>query len=84
MKIYLFNPESGLYLGEDFADEVAMQGGAFLLPPDATTIAPPCVEPGQVPVFLVAEQCWIIRAYHRASLPSPLIEEVEPDDKLNV
>ena len=40
MKIYLFNPETGVYLGEDFADENPMQRGVSVLPPGATTIAP--------------------------------------------
>ncbi len=51
MKIYLFNPETGVYLGEDFADEAPMQQGGYVIPPDATTIAPPRVERGQILVF---------------------------------
>jgi hypothetical protein len=61
MKIYLFNPETGAYLGEDFADEAPMKRGEYLVPPDATTIAPPAVGSGQVPVFSVAENRWEIR-----------------------
>ena len=61
MKIYLFNPETGVYLGEDFADEAAMNGGGFILPPDATTIVPPRVERGQIPVFNFAEERWEVR-----------------------
>ena len=41
MKIYLFNPETGVYLGEDFADEALMKQDGYVIPPDATTIAPP-------------------------------------------
>jgi hypothetical protein len=61
VKIYLFNPETGIYLGEDFADEVPMKRGEFVLPPDATTIAPPERGQGQVPVFSVAKNQWEIR-----------------------
>lgn len=61
MKIYLFNPETGIYLGEDFADEAPMKRGEFVLPPDATTIAPPERGQGQVPVFSVAKNQWEIR-----------------------
>ena len=61
MKIYLFNPETGVYLGEDFADEAAMNGGGYILPPDATTIAPPQVERGQILVFNFAEKYWDVR-----------------------
>jgi hypothetical protein len=58
MKIYLFNPETGIYLGEDFADETAMEPEGYILPPDATTIAPPEIERGQVLVFNGQAQCW--------------------------
>ena len=60
MKIYLFNPETGTYLGEDFADEAPMTRGNFVMPSDATTIAPPDVERGQIPVFNAGEQCWTV------------------------
>jgi len=62
MKIYLFNPETGAYLGEDFADEAATKQGAFVLPPDATTIAPPRVGLGLIPVFNIVKQCWEVRS----------------------
>ncbi len=61
MKIYLFNPETGVYLGEDFADEMPMKRGEFALPPDATAVAPPQVEQGQIPVFSLATQQWEVR-----------------------
>ncbi|KAF0217132.1 MAG: hypothetical protein FD174_3433 [Geobacteraceae bacterium] len=58
MKIYLFNPETGVYLGESFADEAPLERGKYVIPPDATTIAPPQVEHGQILVFNVAEKRW--------------------------
>ena len=61
MKIYLFNPETGIYLGEDFADEAPMRRGGRMMPTDATTIAPPEVERGQIPVFNADEQRWAVR-----------------------
>jgi len=61
MKIYLFNPETGIYLGEDFADEAPMCQGREAVPPDAATIAPPPFRRGEVPVFSVAENQWEIR-----------------------
>jgi len=60
MRIYLFNLETGVYLGEDFADEAPMKRGVFVIPPDATTVAPPHVEPGQVLVFNVGKKGWEI------------------------
>ena len=58
MKIYLFNPENGVYLGEDFADEAAMRRGKYLIPSDATTVAPPQIEKGQVLIFNTEKRCW--------------------------
>ena len=60
MKIYLFNLETGMYLGEDFADEAPMGRGTFVVPPDATTIAPPLVKRGQMLAFNRAAQRWDI------------------------
>jgi len=66
MKIYLFNPETGDYLGEDFADDAPMGKGDCVVPTDATTIAPPHVERGQVPVFNRAKQRWEVRSSRKA------------------
>jgi hypothetical protein len=60
MKIYLFDPESGVYQGEDFADDLPMRPGRNMLPPYATTIAPPPYGRGEVPVFIYAEHQWKI------------------------
>lgn len=62
VKIYLFNQETGIYLGEDFADEASMQQGTFVVPPDATTIAPPEGGQGHIVVFDVVAQCWEVRS----------------------
>jgi hypothetical protein len=65
MKIYLFNPETGVYLGEDFADEAPLKSGVCVVPNDATTIAPPQVGAGETPVFNAAEQRWEVRSRFR-------------------
>jgi hypothetical protein len=69
MKIYLFNPESGVYLGEDFADEAPMKRGAYVIPVDATTITPPKVYSGQVLVFNADMQQWEVQ--HRQCIDAP-------------
>jgi hypothetical protein len=58
MKIYLFNPETGVYLGEDFTDEALMKQGGYVIPSGATTIAPPEGGRGHILVFDVDAQCW--------------------------
>jgi len=72
MKIFLFNPESGFYLGEDFADEAPMEPGTFVIPPDATTIAPPRPGPGQVAVFNTGTRRWEVLDRPTAALPVPI------------
>lgn len=57
MKIYLFDSMTGVYQGEDFADESGKRG-EFVIPPDATTIEPPRVVRGEIPIFNVTEQRW--------------------------
>ena len=65
MRIYRFNPETGVYLGEDFADRVPLKGGEFEIPEDATTIPPPKVNQGEVPVFNVDSGKWEVRQQNR-------------------
>ena len=62
MKIYLFCPETGIYQGEDFADDSSMKKERQGLPAGATTIAPPSYQQREVPVFVVAKDRWEIRA----------------------
>lgn len=57
MKIYLFDPETHIYQGEDFADERLLPGHPEVLF-DATTIAPPAWCRGEVPIFVAAEKRW--------------------------
>jgi hypothetical protein len=61
MKIYLFYPETGVYLGEDFSDDLPLCQGREAVPPHATTIAPPPYRRGEVPVFTATENRWEIR-----------------------
>jgi hypothetical protein len=61
MKIYYFDKETGAYQGEGFADESPLKRGAYIVPSEATTIASPAFEQGEIPVFNRLEQRWEIR-----------------------
>jgi hypothetical protein len=61
MKIYLFNHETGAFLGEDFADDLPMCPGRNAIPSHATVVAPPPFRRGATPVFNVAEGTWEVR-----------------------
>jgi len=59
MKVYLFNPVNGAYLGEAFADESPWKRGEYLIPDDATLIPPPQGESGEIPFFNIQDQRWV-------------------------
>ena len=61
MKIYLYNPETGVYQGEDFADDLPMCQGREAVPAHATAIAPPACGPKEAPFFCVTDNQWEIR-----------------------
>lgn len=60
MKIYLYDRETGIYLGEDFADE-ALLGAGCVVPCDATTVAPPHAAKEEVLVFDTVRNIWAVR-----------------------
>jgi len=53
MKVYQFNPESGVYAGELFEE-----GEMLKYVEGITAIAPPSHGPGLVPVFDPEKQAW--------------------------
>lgn len=64
MKVYLFEKESGFYLGEDFDSyrETMEEEGV-------TFVSPPVTGPGEVAVFNRPERCWqvmLLNDLHRA------------------
>ena len=63
MTIYLFNPETNVYLGEGFAEEALMKSGAFVRPSNMTTISPPEGGRGHMMVFDVVAQCWEVHSH---------------------
>lgn len=66
MKIYYFDPESGIYQGEGFADESPLKRKIFRIPEHATTIAPPPYKQGSdVPFFDPGSGKWELRELRR-------------------
>jgi hypothetical protein len=58
MKIYLFNRETGSYLGENIAGEAPMKKGTFVIPSGATTIVPPQVSADKELIFNMDKKRW--------------------------
>jgi hypothetical protein len=76
MKIYMFNSENGVYLGEDFDDEAKLKQEGYLIPAGATTIAPPEGGRGHKLVFDVVAQCWEVHTSQPTYLDKPLRKEI--------
>ena len=51
MKIYHYNPDTGIYVGEGVADESPLEPGVWLIPANSVTTAPPNVGEDQFVVF---------------------------------
>lgn len=51
MKIYHYDFESGVYLGEGVADPSPLEEGVWLIPAQATEIAPPKISLGKYAAF---------------------------------
>ena len=51
MKIYHYNPDTGIYVGEGVADESPLEPGVWMIPANSVTTAPPNVGEDQFVVF---------------------------------
>jgi hypothetical protein len=62
MKTYLFNPETHVYLGEDFVEEALLKSASFVIPANVTTVAPPVGGCGHEMIFDAVAQCWEVHS----------------------
>lgn len=51
MKVYNYDPETGIYINEGIADESPLEEGVWLIPAHATDVAPPATPEGKVAVW---------------------------------
>lgn len=62
MKIYYFDPETGIYQGEDLADEDPLTQSVFRIPEFATTDIPPTYKAGlEAPYYDLNKKNWELR-----------------------
>ena len=69
MKCYLYYPETGVYLGEYFADDVPVTCSSPVVPHIMTTIAPPEGGRGHMLFFDVIAQCWEVHTHWEQESP---------------
>lgn len=71
MRIFHYNSDTGVFGGEDVADESPLEEDVWLIPAHATTVEPPPVGDGQQAV-------WKGGAWAIEPIPAP---EPEPEDE---
>lgn len=65
LPIFHYHPETGIYVGQGFADPSPFRPNEWLIPASATIIAPPNPQDGYVAVFNVADELWEMIQDHR-------------------
>jgi hypothetical protein len=63
MKNYLYYPETGVYLGEYFVEDVPVTNCPPVVPHKTTTIAPPDGGRGHLLLFDEVAQCWEVHTH---------------------
>jgi hypothetical protein len=63
MDVHNYHAQTGEYLGTSIADESPLEPGVFLIPANATTVAPPPPQQGQARVFINGD--WAFVPDHR-------------------
>ena len=53
MRVYYFDPRSGMYQGEDFTETLPAETATGMTP-----VMPPAYGKGQIPVFDAQNRCW--------------------------
>jgi hypothetical protein len=69
---YSFHPETGVFIGLEFAQESPLEPGVFLLPAGATFVEPPQVAEGKQAVW--GGSSWAVE-----DIPLPPAPEPEPE-----
>jgi Domain of unknown function (DUF4376) len=65
MQIFNYDPVLFVLLGDDVADPSPLEKGGFLIPANATEIAPPVVGPNEVAVFDPVAKTWSAKIDYR-------------------
>lgn len=67
MLVYNYHPETKIYWGSEEAFPDPLSEGNYLVPADATTIAPPVLRDGECAVF--AGDSWVVQTIEQTYAP---------------
>lgn len=77
MKVYHYS-STGVFIGEELADESPLEPGVYLIPAHATTIAPPADNPAYDRVFTGNSWAYVLKGVPTTSDPVPVTETQFP------
>ena len=77
---YSFHPETGVFIGVEFAQESPLEPGVFLLPAGATFVEPPQVAEGKQAIW--GGGSWAVEDIPLPPAPEPEPELVLPEPEL--
>ena len=81
-EIYNYDQETGVYIGFSEADESPLEQDVFLIPANATTLAPPAILEGQVARF--SNDQWIIETLPVAVPVAPYVPTLDDVKRLKI
>lgn len=81
MDVYSYNPDNGVFVGVEAADESPLEEGVYLIPANSTTVAPPEAPLGMQPVWNGNE--WSLQQIPEPPPPPPKPEPLTPQQQIN-
>ncbi len=81
MEVYSYNPDTGAFVGQETADESPLEEGVYLIPANATTIAPPEAPLGVQPVWNGNE--WTLQQIPEPPPAPPAPQPLTPQEQTN-
>jgi hypothetical protein len=82
MEIYSYDQENGNFIGVAEADGSPLEPGVFLIPANATTLAPPAILDGQVARF--SNDQWVVETIPVAAPATPAVPTLDDVKRLKI
>lgn len=82
MKIYNYSQQNGVFTGSEQADESPLEPGEFLIPSNATSIAPPVAPEGMQAVWDGSD--WTLQNLPSPPVAPPIQEPLTQQEQTNM